>query len=58
MAVVGLVFIWVIVALVTFLIRRWHMIQLGYKIPGPKAYPVVGNALMFIGKPKGMIYIF
>lgn len=29
------------------------MMKLAKTIPGPKGYPIVGNALMFWGKPQG-----
>lgn len=30
-------------------IKNWHLYELGNKLPGPPALPVVGNGLEFIG---------
>lgn len=32
--------------------------NLGAKLPGPKPLPLVGNALMFIGKPESEFFLF
>lgn len=35
-----------------------RMIQLAEKIPGPPSYPIIGNALEFLGSPDGKKIFF
>lgn len=37
-------------------LSRRHMLELAAKIPGPKGYPVIGNALELTGSSHGMYY--
>lgn len=39
-----------------FRISRRHMIELAEKLPGPEGWPLIGNALMFLGSPDGKIH--
>lgn len=41
-----------------FRIANKHMIEVAEKIPGPPAYPIIGNALEFLGSPDGKENIF
>lgn len=34
-------------------VSRSRMIALAEKIPGPKGWPIIGNALEFVGSPHG-----
>lgn len=43
---------------VYFRISQRHMIELAEKIPGPNGYPLVGNALEFIGSSDSKSEIF
>lgn len=45
--------IWTTVLALGYYIQRRHLIKLASTIPGPKGYPIIGNALMFWGKPQG-----
>lgn len=35
-------------------ISRRHFVEFAEKIPGPKGYPILGNALEFVGSSHGM----
>lgn len=43
--------IWSVVIFFCYYLQRRPMIKLASTIPGPRGYPIVGNALMFWGKP-------
>lgn len=34
-------------------VSRKHLIELAEKLPGPKGYPIIGNALELLGKSPG-----
>lgn len=37
-------------------LSRRHMIKLAEKLPGPKGWPVIGNALEFAGSSSGKMF--
>lgn len=41
-----------------FRISRARLYELANKIPGPEGYPFIGNSLVFLGTPHGMIMFF
>ena len=34
--------------------KNRRMIEMAKKLPGPRALPFLGNALLFMGQPEGM----
>ncbi|XP_033338889.2 cytochrome P450 4g15 isoform X1 [Megalopta genalis] len=44
----------VVLYYIYFRISRRHMIELGNKLPGPPALPIVGNALEMLGSPDAI----
>lgn len=53
----SLLVIWSSVLLLYYYIKKRRTFILGSKLPGPKSYPIVGNALMFLGKPESKSFI-
>lgn len=48
-----MLFIVILVArVVNFFVNKRRFIELAMKLPGPRAYPIVGNALKFACKPE------
>lgn len=47
-----------LVGLTVFIRKWWRIIYLSMKIPGPTAYPIVGNALMFLSKQPPGNFLF
>lgn len=39
-------------------VSRKHMVELAERIPGPTGYPILGNALEFIGSPNRKIFSY
>lgn len=39
--------------IIYFRLSRRHLVELGEKLPGPAGYPLVGNALEFMGSSDG-----
>lgn len=51
----------VLLYIVYFRISRRHLIELGEKLPGPRGYPIIGNALELLGSSDSKfkkIYFF
>lgn len=38
---------------VYFRLQRRRIVELADKMPGPKGYPLIGNAIEFLGKNEG-----
>lgn len=47
----------IILFVIYYRLSRRRMYELASKIPGPEGYPVIGNALEFIGTPNGIIFL-
>lgn len=45
----------VVCSLAAFKWRRRHLDKLGSQLPGPRAFPIIGNGLEFIGDPEGKL---
>ena len=46
-----------ILVIILFIKEFGNLIYYGSKLPGPKAYPIIGNGLLFINeKPSGNFF--
>lgn len=50
----------IVLFFVYYRISRRHMLELAAKLPGPEGYPIIGNALEFMGSSdsKSLCFLF